>query len=60
MNCPICGDETCRAFRPFCSKRCADIDLARWLKGSYSLPSEEVPDEGDLGLGDEQNPPRTH
>ncbi len=48
MSCPICGESTVPAFRPFCSKRCADIDLARWLKGSYSLPSEDEPDAGDL------------
>ena len=33
-------------FRPFCSKRCADIDLGRWLKGNYVIPGR-VSDEGD-------------
>lgn len=37
-NCPICGKPEVKGFRPFCSKRCADIDLGRWFKGSYSIP----------------------
>lgn len=43
-NCPICGKATVRQHRPFCSRRCADIDLGRWLKGSYRVPTEERPD----------------
>lgn len=31
--------------KPFCSKRCADIDLSRWLKGSYAIPAEDNPDD---------------
>jgi len=34
-------------YRPFCSARCAQIDLGRWLKGNYRIPTEEDPDEGD-------------
>lgn len=44
MNCPICGEDTVKQFRPFCSKRCADIDLARWLNGSYAVPSQREDD----------------
>ena len=49
MTCPICQKETDRKYRPFCSKRCADIDLGRWLNGSYANPAEEddLPDEAD-------------
>ncbi|MBV9051841.1 MAG: DNA gyrase inhibitor YacG, partial [Hyphomicrobiales bacterium] len=36
--CPICGKPSVAPFTPFCSKRCADIDLGRWLKGVYSIP----------------------
>lgn len=44
-HCPICKRETEQRFRPFCSKRCADLDLSRWLKGAYAIPAEEhVPD----------------
>ncbi|MBN9246515.1 MAG: DNA gyrase inhibitor YacG, partial [Hyphomicrobium sp.] len=34
LRCPICGKEAVEAYRPFCSKRCADIDLAKWFSGS--------------------------
>lgn len=38
MSCPICQKDTDAKYRPFCSKRCADIDLGRWLKGGYVIP----------------------
>ena len=44
--CPICGKPRDPKYTPFCSRRCEDIDLGRWLKGSYVVPSREV-DEGD-------------
>ena len=37
-DCPVCGKPQAQAFKPFCSKRCADIDLNRWLKGGYAIP----------------------
>ena len=40
MTCPICGKEADPKYRPFCSKRCADVDLGRWLTGSYAIPGE--------------------
>lgn len=45
MACPICENSTEPAFRPFCSKRCADVDLGRWFSGFYAIPSEDVDDE---------------
>lgn len=45
--CPICRkNPTLPAYRPFCSRRCADLDLQRWLVGAYVLPDtdEGVPD----------------
>jgi uncharacterized protein len=45
--CPICGKEAVEAYRPFCSKRCADIDLARWFTGSYAIAGRED-DDGDV------------
>jgi hypothetical protein len=45
-TCPICGKEAVAAYRPFCSKRCADIDLARWFTGSYAITGREE-DEGE-------------
>ncbi len=44
MICPICGEDAVQAFRPFCSKRCADIDLGRWMTGRYAIPAE-APEE---------------
>jgi endogenous inhibitor of DNA gyrase (YacG/DUF329 family) len=54
-RCPICSKPADVAFKPFCSKRCADIDLNRWLSGVYAVPVKEVDDEdGDkLPGGDE-------
>jgi uncharacterized protein len=49
--CPICHKkETVQEFSPFCSKRCADIDLGKWLKGDYAVPvveEDDLPDEMD-------------
>ena len=45
-RCPICGAPTVHRFRPFCSRRCADIDLGRWVKGIYRVPTDEAPPEG--------------
>lgn len=45
MSCPICEKETDPKFRPFCSKRCADLDLARWLGGRYAIPTDETEDD---------------
>jgi hypothetical protein len=46
--CPTCGRPRVERWRPFCSKRCADVDLGRWLKESYRIPAvEAADDEGD-------------
>ena len=45
MSCPVCQKPTEKPYRPFCSRRCADVDLGRWLNGSYAIPAEEVPAE---------------
>ena len=55
-KCPICGKPAERAFRPFCSKRCADIDLGRWLKEGYRGPTDEAPDDGEPGDGGGRGP----
>jgi uncharacterized protein len=50
-RCPICGKSADPKFRPFCSARCADVDLHRWLSGRYSIAGEgeedQTTDEGD-------------
>ena len=45
-KCPICGKPSASRHQPFCSGRCADIDLGRWLKGNYSIPTDEAPEDG--------------
>lgn len=49
MSCPICQRETDPKYRPFCSRRCADVDLGRWLTGSYRIPAEAVEDPEEDG-----------
>ena len=51
-DCPVCGKARTRKHRPFCSKRCADVDLGRWFTGAYAVPTEELPDEFDIGMED--------
>ena len=46
-KCPSCGELGQEKYQPFCSRRCADLDLAKWLNGSYSVPVVEV-NESDL------------
>jgi len=45
LVCPICGKPADAVLRPFCSKRCADIDLHRWLAGVYTVPTNEKPED---------------
>lgn len=48
--CPICGKPPEQRFQPFCSRRCADIDLNRWLSGVYAVPVQDedpAPDDED-------------
>ncbi|HEX9168760.1 MAG TPA: DNA gyrase inhibitor YacG [Roseiarcus sp.] len=47
--CPICGKPRSKRYDPFCSKRCADVDLHRWLKGSYVIPGGSAPREPEDG-----------
>ena len=47
--CPICKKPREEAFKPFCSKRCADVDLGRWFGGRYAIPGR--PDESEDGEG---------
>jgi endogenous inhibitor of DNA gyrase (YacG/DUF329 family) len=45
--CPICKKPSTPEFRPFCSKRCADVDLQRWFTGRYAIPGPALGDEDD-------------
>ena len=44
MACPICQRPETEKYRPFCSGRCADVDLAKWLGGGYAIPSTDLDD----------------
>lgn len=44
-DCPICGKPRAPDWRPFCSKRCADVDLARWFGGGYAIAGEPAEPE---------------
>lgn len=44
MSCPICKKATVQEYRPFCCKRCADIDLGKWFDGAYAVPSDDPDD----------------
>ena len=45
--CPICGKPVAQEFRPFCSRRCSDVDLNRWLSGVYAVPVTEDEEEDE-------------
>lgn len=45
--CPICGKPVEAEFRPFCTKRCADLDLQRWLSGRYVIPGADSDEDDD-------------
>jgi hypothetical protein len=48
-RCPICGAPRDVHYRPFCSRRCADVDLSRWLRGAYVIPggNSDADEDGD-------------
>jgi endogenous inhibitor of DNA gyrase (YacG/DUF329 family) len=54
-RCPICGKPTVHAVRPFCSARCADIDLGRWVSGAYVIAGgqADADEDGDEGFAKE-------
>lgn len=57
MSCPICQKDSDPKYRPFCSRRCADIDLGRWLKGGYVIPGT-AQEEDDPGPEAPEESPR--
>ena len=57
MACPMCDKDSDKTYRPFCSKRCADLDLGKWMTGSYVIQTSDDEDEDQLseeGLAKEQ------
>ena len=60
MSCPICEKPTDQRYRPFCSRRCADVDLGRWLTEGYAIPASPDPDadpDADAGGEAASRPP---
>ncbi len=53
-RCPICGKPATEQGWPFCSTRCANVDLGRWLDGGYRIHTEEAPEEGSPPPPDEE------
>ena len=53
MACPICKKDSQPQYRPFCSKRCADVDLAKWLRGAYVIPGPPLEDPPHDDAGDD-------
>lgn len=58
MTCPICKRATTAEYRPFCSRRCADVDLGRWLTGGYAIPGPDSDEDPRPGRDGEDDPPR--
>jgi endogenous inhibitor of DNA gyrase (YacG/DUF329 family) len=53
-RCPICQRPADAALKPFCSKRCADVDLQRWFSGGYIIPAADTDEDERVGdTGDE-------
>jgi uncharacterized protein len=57
-RCPICKQPTEMAYRPFCSARCRDIDLSRWLRGGYAIPGgyAEADEDGEDAAARRERP----
>jgi endogenous inhibitor of DNA gyrase (YacG/DUF329 family) len=55
-SCPICGKPSVVETRPFCSRRCAHIDLGRWLKGVYAIPARPAEESETEGEAKEDRP----
>jgi len=51
-RCPICRKPAKPEFRPFCSRRCADVDLGRWFSEQYAVPAERVDEDRKDDMGE--------
>lgn len=60
MTCPICAKPAAQKYRPFCSRRCADVDLGKWLTGGYAIPSEDPQDLEELADKLEEEAQKPH
>ena len=48
MPCPMCNKDPVTKYRPFCSNRCADLDLGKWLTGAYVIPAVDTDEEDNI------------
>ena len=60
MSCPICKKDTDPRYRPFCCRRCADVDLGKWLGGDYKVASQDPEDQQEALEEIEQLSSRLH
>ncbi|WP_438957403.1 DNA gyrase inhibitor YacG [Cognatiyoonia sp.] len=60
MACPMCEKDSEAKYRPFCSKRCADLDLGKWLSGSYAIPSAAQDEDEELAEALEEQARKPH
>ena len=60
MACPMCEGATVQDYRPFCSRRCADLDLGKWLTGTYAVPSQDLEGFDEAELDPESRLSRSH
>ena len=60
MACPMCEKDSDAKYRPFCSKRCADLDLGKWLSGSYAIPSAAQDEDEELAEALEEQARKPH
>jgi len=60
MSCPICGKAAAARYRPFCSRRCADIDLGKWFSEGYRVPSSDPDDNEEAAEALENQTEKPH
>ena len=60
MSCPICTRKPDPTYRPFCSRRCADVDLDKWLGGGYAIPSDDPDDMEEAAQAAAQEDRKPH
>ena len=56
-KCPNCGQPVEVAYRPFCSRRCAQLDLGRWFREGYRIPTQEAPEGDEVAAPDNGQEP---
>jgi endogenous inhibitor of DNA gyrase (YacG/DUF329 family) len=54
-RCPICKAQAATAYMPFCSKRCADIDLGKWFNNTYAIPGAAEDDDAETPANAERD-----